>query len=65
MTKYTLQATDGDYATTVEFEAEQLDDILMYMKMFIQGAGFTWVQGDLQFVEDDHAPCYYDFGRNV
>lgn len=70
--KFTLQSYDEDYANTLEFEAEQLDDILMYMKMFIQGSGFTWVQGELQFVDDLeyakpeqlHSEAFFDFGRN-
>jgi hypothetical protein len=67
MTRYTLNATDGEYSTTVEFDAEQIDDILMYMKMFLQGAGFTWIQGELQIVEDEpiqHNAYYYDTERN-
>ncbi len=69
MTRYTLNATDGDYSNTLEFEAEQIEDILMYFKMFLQGSGFTWIQGDLGIVGDEsevtsHSPYYYDIGRN-
>ena len=69
--RYTLQCSDESYANTLEFEAEQLDDVLMYVKMFIQGSGFTWVQGELQFVDEEayvdpviHSDAFYDFGRN-
>lgn len=60
MPKYKL-ICDHSYAldthvVTHEFSAETLDEVLENVKYFLMGAGFTWVDGDLQFINDD--PIY-------
>ena len=71
MPKFTLvcdHSCDLDtHVVTHEFNAETLDEVLENMKQFLMGAGFTWVEGDLQFVDDlayaRHAN-FYDTERN-
>ncbi len=64
MSLFTLHVEDEGFSNTLTFEAENIDDVLMYTKMFIQGSGFSWVQGELQFVDDTHSPQYFDTERN-
>lgn len=57
MPKYKLicdHSCDLDtHITTHEFTAMTLDEVLENMKYFLMGAGFTWIDGELQFVNDD------------
>lgn len=66
MARYTLHVEDEDFENTLSFDADNLDDVLMFFKMFIQGSGFTWVQGELEFVQEDteHSIFYFDTERN-
>jgi uncharacterized protein involved in tellurium resistance len=67
MTRYTLNSTDGEFSNTLEFEAEHINEVLMYMMMFLQGSGFTWLQGELDVVDPETAGKshhYFDTERN-
>ena len=67
--KYTLKSELEDFKNTLEFEAETLDEVLENIRIFLMGTGFTWVQGDLAFVEEEtyvapHSSFYFDTERN-
>lgn len=55
--KYTLvkQSYEGKKPTTrieISFEATQIDEMLMYLEMFLKGSGFVFT-GELQIWEND------------
>lgn len=57
------------HVVTHEFDAEVLDDVLDNFKQFLMGVGFTWIDGELQFVKESpievgHSEHYFDKGRN-
>lgn len=39
----------GSPETTMEFEVDQLEDVLAYLKQFLQGCGYT-IDGELDVV---------------
>jgi len=47
------------HVVTHEFDAEVLDDVLDNFKQFLMGAGFTWIDGELQLVKE--SPTEVDY----
>lgn len=57
------------HVVTHEFDAEVLDDVLDNFKQFLMGAGFTWLNGELVFVEENpnkagKSEHFFDKDRN-
>lgn len=50
---FTSQSTGyGDPKHTIEFEAEQLSDVVGYFEQFLRGSGYA-IDGQLDFVSDN------------
>ena len=61
MTKFTFTSEFqgfGSPKNTLEFDCDQLEDVLMYFEQFLKGAGYHF-DGNLTFInheEDDYIP---------
>ena len=47
----------GSPEVTMEFDADQIDDVLGYFKQFLQGSGYT-IDGDIDIVNYDENPKF-------
>jgi len=58
MSKFVLQTSDKDFDDNelfklkFEFETDSLDDMLIYLDMFLKGSGFLY-QGELGIVRSE------------
>lgn len=51
----------GSPQTTMEFEVDQLEDVLVYFEQFLKGCGYELGNGHLDIVYDEEQPPYiYD-----
>ena len=53
MAKYKLEMQEVDFKNTLEFEADQLGDVLANMEIFLKGSGFFF--GGILDVHTDDA----------
>lgn len=51
----------GSPETTMEFEVDQIEDIIVYFEQFLKGCGYELGNGHLDIVYDEEQPLYtYD-----
>lgn len=62
--KFTLISEDriDQSKTTVEFNAADINVVLVKMKEFLMASGYQWVEGDLEFVKAEDSFTIGDSG---
>ena len=47
----------GSPEVTMEFEVDQIEDVLMYFQQFLEGSGYL-IDGDIDIVKHDEKPNF-------